>query len=210
MAVNAKIFTAVKEALAHLESGDLDEVKAILTKLIKPAKKHAVSGYNVFIGKKLKGLQGKKVTMKEAMTEACAAWKELTEEEKNVYKEEAKKVNSGSDSSSDDSDPAGKMKKKTRSKTDSKSESSDSEVKKRAPKKKPEPIEEEPEDEPVKKKAPAKKPAPKKPEPELEPETDSEDEEPVKKKAPASKPAPKKPETKTDSEEDEDEDEEDE
>lgn len=78
MAANAKITAEVKKALTHLDSGNTDKVKAILQKLVKTPKKHVLSGYNVFIGEKLKG---KKMTMREA----CAAWKTMTAEEKAAF-----------------------------------------------------------------------------------------------------------------------------
>jgi hypothetical protein len=78
MTTAANITAKVTKALTHLESGEIDKVKAILRKLVQSPKKHVLSGYNVFIGEMLKG---KKMTMREA----CEAWKAMSAEEKAVF-----------------------------------------------------------------------------------------------------------------------------
>jgi hypothetical protein len=53
--------------------------------------KRAPTAYNNFTGFKMKEIRSTdpSITAKEAMTKAAAAWKEMSDEEKNEYKKEA-------------------------------------------------------------------------------------------------------------------------
>src|SRR6056300_892158 len=113
---HAKMFTVkvIEEFNNTIDTNrvyDLEELKTIIGDVFKKVKddeknakknkkldengekkpKRAPTAYNNFTGFKMKEIRSTNpsITAKEAMTKAAAAWKEMSDEEKNEYKKEA-------------------------------------------------------------------------------------------------------------------------
>ena len=113
---HAKMFTVkvIEEFNNTIDTNrvyDLEELKTIIGDVFKKVKddeknakknkkldengekkpKRAPTAYNNFTGFKMKEIRSTdpSITAKEAMTKAAAAWKEMSDEEKNEYKKEA-------------------------------------------------------------------------------------------------------------------------